>query len=160
MTCSFPGCPGDAPHLSPDRPDRHAAVVLARIAEGWRKCPDGHWRIPSDWPPLRYARLSQPYPPFSATTAGLQEQRLGDKIYGGARKRSQPHPPFSPNPLHASPRLEFEKYPGPAHSEIHDRQGRFLTELARLQRSFRAERQGNWTSPELADEPAPTGAEQ
>lgn len=29
------------------------AWLLEMIRMGWRRCPDGVWRIPADWPALR-----------------------------------------------------------------------------------------------------------
>lgn len=66
MTCEFPGCPKPAAphvHLTRDACAATANVLVEeqasrafmrveRIARGWRRCPDGVWRIPADWPAL------------------------------------------------------------------------------------------------------------
>jgi hypothetical protein len=80
MTCNRAGCPDASEHVhlrvSDERAiadvllERHlrrqahreiaearrGARVLARVEQGWRRCPDSMWRIPADWPPLQIER--------------------------------------------------------------------------------------------------------
>jgi hypothetical protein len=73
----------------PGKKKQHRAAVfpLALIDAGWRRCPDGSWRLPSAWPALVLAD-----PPFSCT---VLEQARSENCPQGSQHFSQDHPPFS-----------------------------------------------------------------